>query len=67
MTYKELQKAFIDEVPVMYDGAVYLKIEKIIFAKKDGHIIETAQLLDKCGNSSVTVHAKFVEKCTEIM
>ncbi len=62
MTFKELQKAFIDECPVMYDGVVYQKVEKIIFIKKDGHIIETAQLLDKCGYSSVTVHGRLVEE-----
>lgn len=65
MNHKELQTAFVNESPVKYDGAVYQKINAIIYRKKDGHILETAELLDKCGNSIVIVLGKHVETADE--
>lgn len=55
----------MSECPVMYDGRVYQKINKISFVKKGEHVIQEAELLDRCGRSIVTVLAKDVKEVND--
>ena len=50
--------------PVKFRGAEYGKITCLSFKKdREGHVIETATLIDHCGRSEVTVLGKEVEQC----
>lgn len=64
MTFKELKEAFMNDCPVKFRGAEYKKITCLSFKKdREGHVIETATLIDHCGRSEVTVLGKEVEQC----
>ena len=64
MTFKELKEAFMADSPVKFRGAEYEKITCLSFKKdREGHVIETATLMDRCGRSEVTVLGKEVEQC----
>jgi hypothetical protein len=64
MTFKELKEAFMNDSPVKFRGAEYKKITCLSFKKdREGHVIETATLIDPCGRSEVTVLGKEVEQC----
>lgn len=64
MTFKELKEAFMADSPVKFRGTEYEKITCLSFKKdREGHVIETATLIDRCGRSEVTVLGKEVEQC----
>lgn len=52
---KELKSAFLSGGRIEYEGTVYEEITAIIYRRKKGRIYETAELLDKRGNSVITV------------
>lgn len=55
MNSKELKSAFLSGCRIEYEGTVYEEIAAIIYRRKKGRIYETAELLDKRGNSVITV------------
>lgn len=63
MTFKEAQEAFINRLPVSYQGTMYKKIMIISFQyNSHGELIETATLEDVNGKSWAAVPIKEVER-----
>lgn len=58
MTNEELKCALLDKSPVILtlsDGftAEYERITGIVYREKNGHILISAEVLDKCGHSVI--------------
>lgn len=63
MTNDEAKEAFRNRTPVYYNGVQYLKITAIIYRydQYDNHLLVSAELLDRCGNSVVIARLKDIK------
>lgn len=62
MTNEEAEQAFIDDLPVMWNGILYLGISAIIY-RKDAHrrVIVSAELKDKNKNSATIARIQEIQ------
>lgn len=62
MTNEEAKKAFMEQVPVVWQGIEYVKITAIIYRlDKYGKVMVLGEMLDRCLHSVVTADVKNIE------
>ena len=66
MTNEEAKQAFFSCVPVKWKGIVYARITAIIYRlDREGQLLVSAELQDKCGHSVTVARAKELQGVSE--